>query len=95
MEMQEIKNLNTEEKTVLEFKKEISYGDDRNNYILPKEITVTITLNEYRELVEKTSIANYKLEELKQEKNKNIEELKKEVEKLKNKILQCELDEEK
>ena len=28
-----------------------SYSDDPNNYVAPDEITVRITLNEYRELV--------------------------------------------
>ncbi len=34
------------------YKKEVSgYSDSTNNYIAPDEITVTITLREYRELV--------------------------------------------
>lgn len=33
------------------FKKETEYGTNENNFIGESEITVTITLNEYRELV--------------------------------------------
>lgn len=33
------------------FKKNTEYGDEKNNYIGDGEITITITLSEYRELV--------------------------------------------
>ena len=33
------------------FKKETEYSDNANNYVIEGEITVTITLSEYRELV--------------------------------------------
>ena len=34
-----------------DFKKDVDYSDNRNNYVIDGEITVTITLAEYRELV--------------------------------------------
>lgn len=37
------------------FEKEVKWGTDRNDFVGEKEITVTITLHEYRELVEKNA----------------------------------------
>lgn len=68
------------------FTKNTGYSDSNNNYILPKEITVTITLNEYRKLVEENSKADYKLNALREEKNNEINKLKEEIERLKKKF---------
>ena len=39
-------------KTKWEFKKSVTeYGDNENNYFIPHELTVTITLREYRSLL--------------------------------------------
>lgn len=68
------------------FTKNTGYSDNVNNYILPKEITVTITLNEYRKLVEENARANYKLNAVINEKSDEITKLKEEIERLKKKF---------
>jgi hypothetical protein len=75
------------------FTKNTGYSDSHNNYVLPKEITVTITLNEYRKLVEENSKADYKLNALREEKNNEINKLKEEIERLKKKFFDDDDDE--
>lgn len=56
-----------------------SYGNDNKNYVIPTEITVTITLKEYRELVEQKAVAEHKESKLRKElseANCQIQELK-------------------
>ena len=57
------------------------YTDSANNYVIPNELTVTITLNEYRQLV--SAIANKKAVDAESDKYARlteIAELKKKVE---------------
>lgn len=72
---------------------ENGYSDSKNNYQHPAEIMVTITLNEYRELVEIKANHKLKYDELQSEKWKMESELKKEIERLKNKLLADEPEE--
>lgn len=44
-----------------EFNKSAKLGDDVNNYVIPRELTVTITLREYRSLL--TQAADAKVSE--------------------------------
>ncbi len=58
-----------------------SYGDSVNNYVIPNELTVTITLNEYRQLI--GAIAHKKAADAEADKYARlteIAELKKKVE---------------
>lgn len=73
-------------------------SSDLHNFIAPQEITVTITISEYRELVQevatkKADIA--KAESDKYERNRKIEELTKENAELKAKIYELQNKEEK
>ena len=73
-------------------------SSDLHNFIAPQEITVTITISEYRELVRKVAtrdadIAN--AESDKYERNKKIEELAKENAELKSKLYELQNKEEK
>lgn len=74
------------EKTEWKFSKNTdAYGDNGNNYVIPRELTVTITLKEYRDLVkqaEETKISETNTRWL-EERNKN-EILRKENEGLKH-----------
>lgn len=45
------------EKTEWKFSKEAEWGCDRNDYTIPHELTVTITLNEYRQLLSQSAMA--------------------------------------
>lgn len=76
------------------FTKNTGYSDKGDNYILPKEITVTITLNEYRKLVEENARASYKLNALLDEKRNEICKLKEEIERLKKKFFDDDDDDE-
>lgn len=73
------------------YKKETSnYNDSINNYVAPDEITVTITLKEYRELVAtKTSFedAKAKLTNEKYAMQSERDELKRKLEGLSEKLL--------
>lgn len=70
-------------------KKMDGYGSDLNNFVGEKELLVTITLNEYRELVSEVAKKKKDIDEIRDAKwkaeaeNKN---LKKEVEELRMKI---------
>lgn len=80
----------------VEIRKQVegSYNsNDKNNYQHPAEIMVTITLNEYRELVEIKASHKLKYDELQSEKWKRESELTKEIERLKNKLLADEPEE--
>lgn len=67
-----------------------TYGSKNENFVIPTELTVTVTLDEYRKLVAKTAEADYKFAK------KEIEcsELKKSIEELnkKNAGLQTAID---
>ena len=79
-----------EVKTEWNFKKEVDgyySGDTTMNYVIPRELTVTITLDEYRTLL--TSEANKRAREAESdrwERNKKIEDLNAEIEQLKQTI---------
>lgn len=82
---------NTNEVNVVLDKKIDGYGVDAKlqNFIAPQEITVTITLAEYRELVTKVATRDAdvkKAEDDRYERGKKIEALEKEVCELKAKI---------
>lgn len=67
-------------------KKFDNYSVNTDNYMAPQELTVTITLNEYRDLVENNATrksAIDKAEENKFSRERRIEELEKEVAELK------------
>lgn len=72
------------EQTAYNFDKSTEhYGDSTDNYTIPRELTVTITLAEYRKLLQ--ADANRKAEEEKNarwEKAAEVEELKAKVEEL-------------
>ena len=58
-----------------------TYGDSVNNYVIPNELTVTITLNEYRQLI--SAIAKKRADDAEADKYARlteIAELKKKVE---------------
>lgn len=82
-----IKNFNVCE-TLLS-KKLDSYNSNDNDFIASGEITVTITLSEYRELVESKARKNFEIDEANADKwkreNENAE-LKKEIERLKQQL---------
>lgn len=64
-----------------------NYQDDINNYALPQELMVTITLNEYRELLTKGAKEEEEKERLKRyEKEAEIRELEKQIEQLEAKV---------
>lgn len=66
------------------------YGSKNENFVIPTELTVTITLGEYRSLVGKVAEADYRFARKEEECNalkKSIEELNK-----KNGALQAALD---
>ena len=74
------------EQTKFEFEKNvIGYGDiSRNDFVIPRELTVTITLSEYRNLLQREANA-IKDEEMRKgwKKDEEINDLKKQVEELK------------
>ena len=90
---------NTVSTNVVLDKKLDGYGGDQNlkNFIAPQEITVTITLSEYRELVQKVATRQAdidKAEADRYERNSKIDKLTKENAELKAKLyeLQSKLD---
>lgn len=73
----------------VKYKKETEYRDSEDNYVLEGEITVTITLNEYRKLVAFHAAGESRIEDAekdKWERNNENENLKKEVARLKNEL---------
>lgn len=82
---------NTVVNNVVLDKKLDGYSGDQNlkNFIAPQEITVTITLSEYRELVQKVATAKSdidKAEADRYQRNSENEKLRKEVSELKAKL---------
>lgn len=86
---------NTEKNTEMVFnkvwdKKFEGYGrSECDNFLAPSELTVTITLREYRELVGDKAVSEKKISEIKSEKyalEKEVGELKETVAKLREKI---------
>ena len=72
-------------------------SSDLHNFIAPQEITVTITLSEYRELVQKVATRQAdidKAESDRYERNRKIEALEREVSELKAKIYELQNPEE-
>lgn len=59
-----------------------SYNDRSNNFIIPTEITVTITLKEYRDLVESKATADY----VKNKIGLELSEARRQIQELKNTI---------
>ena len=78
------------------FSKEVDYSLDQNDFVLDNEITVTITLNEYRKLVENNATSTARIDEANNEKWKYYrenEELKKQVAELKDRIVNTKVSE--
>lgn len=73
--MEDAKNDNT----VRVGKELIGYCDDRKNYVAPTEITVTITLCEYRELVENNAKNDKTICEIKDGYEKRIRKLQEDL----------------
>ena len=78
------------------FSKEVDYSLNQNDFVLDNEITVTITLHEYRELVENNATSKARIEDANNEKWKYYrenEELKKQVAELKDRIVNTKVSE--
>lgn len=67
-----------EVKTQFKFVKETDWSTDRDNFAIPMELTVTITLDEYRDLVSCKAKHDYQISE----KTNKISELEKQVKEL-------------
>lgn len=66
-----------------------SWGSKNENFVIPTELTVTVTLGEYRSLVSKVAEADYKFARKEEECNalkKSIEEQNKKIEGLQTAI---------
>lgn len=66
-----------------------SYGNSVDNFVANQEITVTVTLNEYRELIKANAVSQNKLNESKTkhfEVTRENEKLKTEIQELKSKV---------
>lgn len=65
------------------YTKEFSrYGQSEDNFVANQELTITITLNEYRDLVSKGAVSQSKIDKSQSEKyeaQRENEELKKEL----------------
>ena len=64
---------------------------DYNNFVCPGELTVQITLNEYRKLIEENATAQHRIDKADMErieKRREADQLKKENAELKDKIIQ-------
>ena len=75
-------------------KKLESYKLDLHDYVAPQELTVTITLSEYRELLKENAVSKNKIDKLDSEKWKlkgQIDKLKEQVEYFES--LMCKQDE--
>lgn len=89
-EINDVKGIGDVIKSILEKKVERYSCDQKaKNFSIPSEITVTITLEEYRDLVTKVAKTDYEMEKIKNdywaEKTKK-EELQKEAEQLRIKL---------
>lgn len=81
--------MKSEVKNVILEKKLENYYFEGNNFSAPGELMITITLKEYRELVQKVATSDERIKVAdndKYERNKENENLKKEVEELKSKL---------
>lgn len=81
--------MKSEVKNVVLEKKLENYYFEEKNFSAPGELTITITLKEYRELVQKVATSDERIKVAdndKYERNKENEALKKEVEELKSKL---------
>lgn len=67
-------------------KKDTGYYQDINDYLVPEDITVTITLREYRNLVKEVATAKYREDKIKVEHAEEILKKNGEIEQLRNKI---------
>lgn len=68
------------------FDKTVGYNDSVNNYAVPEEIVVTITLNEYRQLVANNATRQLQIDKAesdKYERNRKCEKLEAENKELK------------
>ena len=68
-----------------------SYSSDLKDFQAENELTVEITLNEYRELIKEKSIADYKIKEAEKDRytrNSENEKLKKENKELEMKLFE-------
>ena len=66
-----------------------TYSNSENNFVANQELTVTVTLNEYRELVKEVALADAKNQKANSEKydaQRDVERLTKENTELKTKI---------
>lgn len=66
-----------------------SYNNSENNIVVNQELTVTITLNEYRELIKQAALSDSKIREANSEKydaQSNVKRLSEENASLKSKI---------
>lgn len=57
-------------------KKITSYGNNEDNFILPSEITVTITLNEYRALVQNDATRKQAIDKANEDKYSREQQIK-------------------
>lgn len=67
------------------------YNPEYNNFVCPGELTVQITLNEYRKLIEENATAQHRIDKADMErieKRREVDQLKKENAELKEKIIQ-------
>ena len=83
-----------EEKTEWKFRKNTDYGDDVNNYAIPNELTVTITLREYKKLLTQEAeaeVSKYNSDWCKE--YANNKELQEEVDALKKRIAELQGEE--
>lgn len=81
--------MKSEVKNVVLEKKLENYYFEEKNFSAPGELMITITLKEYRELVQKVATSDERIKVVdndKYERNKENEALKKEVEELKSKL---------
>lgn len=81
--------MKSEVKNVVLEKKVENYYFEEKNFSAPGELMITITLKEYRELVQKVVTSDERIKVAdndKYERNKENEALKKEVEELKSKL---------
>ena len=70
------------DKKIFEFKKGTYDDANKDNFVAPAELTVTITLNEYRALVSTAANTKAKVDEANKDKYKREDEIKKLNEKI-------------
>lgn len=81
------------EKTNWKFEKKTDgWTDDIDNYFVPHELTITITLREYRDLVKKAAKSDFEMDKLKEEKSslrQKVDKLESEITGLRNALVNC------